>query len=148
MIKFDNEFWESIDATGFSAEQKKEFEAEVVHELEIRIGTEISEGMAEYQIEEFEMLNKGEPSIIADWLVKNHPGYTECKEYLHLKQKGYDDEYLLYNLATMLWLQTNKPDYTRIVNDQSDIVFREIMTQFGAANAGAVCESGEVGGAR
>ena len=133
MIKFDNEFWESIGATGFSAEQKKEFEAEVVKEVEIRVGREVSDGMAEYQLDEFDMLYRGKPSTIADWLANNHPGYTGCKEYLHLKQNGLDGEDLLYDLATMLWLQTNKPDYKRIVNDQSDLILREILTQFGAA---------------
>ena len=130
MIEFDKNFWESIGLLDLSEEQKQEFEAEVMGELQVRVGSEISLGLTDHQIEEFDVIIDGDVRFNTEWLNKNHPDYCNSKIYNRLKSNGYEGKALINELASGFWIKTNKPDYRRIVDEQSEKIHREIISHF------------------
>ena len=130
MFKLDEAFWKSIRAENYSARQKQQFEKEVLQELEIRVGKRISKGLTEDQLDEFEFIIDNDVAFNTDWLKRNHPGYTDCKQYQLLKNKGYKGGELINELTNVLWLQSNKPDFAKIVDDCREEVCKEIEAFF------------------
>jgi len=131
MFKLDDNFWESIGGNGFSAEQRREFEAEVKGEVELRIGSEISRDMTRAQLDEFDKIIDDDGSFNEWWLRQHHPDYKNGKYYNTLKSKGYKGANLIREVTSGLWLHKNKPDFGRIADECSEEVLQEIILHFG-----------------
>lgn len=90
MFQLDNSFLESVGLSGMPDEQKAPFLEHLLEELEMRVGTRLSDGMSDDQLAEFEKLIEGRDEEGAlSWLEAHRPDYkTVVSEELEkLKQE-------------------------------------------------------------
>lgn len=76
MFEFDDSFLESVGLGSLSAEQKQSLMRHIVDELEMRVGTRLSEGLSDKELSEFEKLKSNSQEAF-DWLVKHRPNFAQ-----------------------------------------------------------------------
>jgi len=76
MFEFDDSFLESVGLGSLTAEQKRSLMQHIVSELEIRVGTRLSEGLSDKELSEFEKFDSTSQEAY-DWLVKHRPNFAQ-----------------------------------------------------------------------
>lgn len=74
-MEFNEQFLQEMGLSAMPEDQKQKFLDYVQEELEIRIGERISKGLAETQLNEFDMIT--DPIEATKWLERNRPDYRE-----------------------------------------------------------------------
>ena len=118
MFQLDDKFLADIGLNELPEEQKKPFLQHIYDELELRVGTKLSEGMTDAQLEEFESIIDRKDEIIVAWLAKYVPEYHNDEGFAQLqKATGLDvnDVNLRAEYAATKWLEVNRPDYREVV---------------------------------
>jgi Protein of unknown function (DUF5663) len=90
MFNLDDDFLQSLGLGGLPDDQKQAFLQHLYEELELRVGTQLSEGMSDAQLAEFEKLIDGNDEAGAlKWLETNRPNYKDvvAQELEKLKQE-------------------------------------------------------------
>jgi hypothetical protein len=78
MFQLNDDFLQSVGLGDMPDDQKQAFLQHLYDELELRVGTRLSEGMSDDQLGEFEKLIEGNDEKGAlDWLEKNRPNYKD-----------------------------------------------------------------------
>jgi len=111
-------------------EQKKAFLQHIYDELELRVGTKLSDGMSDEQLEEFESIIDRKDDVITEWLSKNVPDYYNDESFSRIKEAtGLDvnDAGLRAEYAATKWLEVNRPDYRDVVAGVLDELKKEII---------------------
>jgi hypothetical protein len=89
-MQFDDNFLQSVGLGGMPADQKQAFLQHLYDELELRVGTRLSEGMSNEQLEEFEkLIDANNQQGALTWLETNRPNYKQvvAEELEKLKQE-------------------------------------------------------------
>lgn len=74
-MEFDENFLREMGLSGMPELEKRKFLSYLQEELEVRIGERISDGLAPYQLNEFDMIdNQAEAT---KWLEQNRPDYRD-----------------------------------------------------------------------
>lgn len=131
MFKLDDDFLESIGLNGLPEEQKKAFLQHIYDELELRVGTKLSDGMSDAQLEEFESIIDRKDDIITAWLAQYTPDYRTDETFGRIQQAtGLDvnDPALRSEYAATKWLEVNRPDYRDVVAGVLDELKNEIVS--------------------
>lgn len=118
MFQLDDKFLEEVGLAGMSEDQKKPFLQHIYDELELRVGTRLSEGMSDGQLEEFESIIDRKDDVIAAWLTEHVPDYYNDKAFGRIQQAtGLDvnDAGLRAEYTATKWLEVNRPDYRDVV---------------------------------
>ena len=140
MFQLDDKFLADIGLGDLPEEQKKPFLQHIYDELELRVGTKLSEGMSDAQLEEFEAIIDHKDEVIGPWLDTNAPNYQSDEAYGRMQQvtgmpvgdKGLRDEY-----AATKWLEVNRPDYRDVVAGTLEELKQEITRNKDALLGGA-----------
>ena len=130
MFQLDEKFLQDIGLNELPEEQKKPFLQHIYDELELRVGTKLSDGMSDTQLEEFESIIDRKDDVIANWLAKNVPDYHNDASFDQLqKTTGLDvnDPTLRSEYAASKWLELNRPDYKSIVSQVLDELKKEVI---------------------
>jgi hypothetical protein len=126
MIKIDEGVLRGMGVSFGTEEERNAFLKHVEAELEIRIGQNLTRGMSEKQIMEFELLAAGDRDMVGVILSRT-PNYTEMDLYRKLLDISGDDGWDVdREFASVLWLMANKPDYKDVVRRTMDEVLREL----------------------
>jgi hypothetical protein len=118
MFQLDDKFLEEVGLAGMPDEQKKPFLQHIYDELELRVGTRLSEGMSDAQLEEFESIIDRKDKVIAAWLTEHVPDYHNDQAFGRIQQAtGLDvnDPGLRAEYTATKWLEVNRPDYRDVV---------------------------------
>jgi len=118
MFQLDDKFLEEIGLNNLPEEQKKPFLQHIYDELELRVGTKLSDGMTDEQLEEFESIIDRNDDVIVGWLEKNVPEYHNDVVFMQLQSSsGLDvnDPNLRADYAATKWLEVNRSDYRQVV---------------------------------
>lgn len=90
MFQLNDDFLQSVGLGAMPDDQRQAFLQHLYEELELRVGTRLSEGMNEDQLAEFEQLidDDNEQGALA-WLESHRPDYKEVvgEELEKLKQE-------------------------------------------------------------
>ncbi|HZJ34889.1 MAG TPA: DUF5663 domain-containing protein [Candidatus Angelobacter sp.] len=130
MFQLDDKFLEDIGLNELPEEQKKPFLQHVYDELELRVGTKLSDGMSDAQLEEFEAIIDHKNEVIDAWLVKYAPNYYNDAGFIQLqKTTGLDvnDPNLRSEYAATKWLETNRSDYKEVVANVLEDLKKEVI---------------------
>lgn len=95
MFQFDDDFLTSIGLGAMPQDQKAAFLQHLYEELELRVGTRLSEGMDDEQLGQFEKLVESNDDTGAlKWLETNRPNYKQVvsEELEKLKQEVIDNK--------------------------------------------------------
>lgn len=130
MFQLDDKFLADIGLGDLPDDQKKPFLQHIYDELELRVGTRLSEGMSDAQLEEFEAIIDHKEEVIVQWLETHAPNYQADDTYARMQQvtglapdnKGLRDEY-----TATKWLEVNRPDYKDVVASTLDELKQEII---------------------
>ena len=118
MFQLDDKFLEDIGLGGLPEEQKQAFLAYFREQLELRVGTKLSEGLSDAQLDEFESFIDRDEEKVNAWLATNVPNYLEDQVWQQLKGGAPADipELVVKSeYASLKWLGLNRPDYRDVV---------------------------------
>lgn len=90
MFQLDDTFLQSIGLGSMPDDQKAAFLQHLYEELELRVGTRLSEGMTDEQLAEFEkLIDANDEKGALSWLETNRPNYKEvvAEELEKLRQE-------------------------------------------------------------
>lgn len=119
MFQLDDKFLKDIGLNELPEEQKKPFLQHIYNELELRVGTKLSDGMSDDQLAEFESIIDRKDKAIVAWMAKYAPNYHNDAGFIQLqKTTGLDvnDLNLRAEYAATKWLEVNRPDYRDVVS--------------------------------
>ena len=131
MFQLDDKFLEDLGLGELPAEQKKAFLEHVYSQLELRVGTRLSEGLSDEQLGEFESFVDRDAEKVQAWVNANAPDYQNDSAYQQIRQSvGSDvsDDVVLAEYASLKWLGINRPDYRDVVKQVLDELKAEIMS--------------------
>lgn len=131
MFKLDDKFLEDIGLNQLPEEQKKPFLQHIYDELELRVGTKLSDGMSDEQLTEFESIIDRKDEVIVAWLDKFTPDYHNDAGFMQLQTAtGLDinDISLRAEYAATKWLEVNRPDYREVVSLVLDDLKKEVIS--------------------
>ncbi len=131
MFRLDDQFLKDIGLDSLPEEQKKPFLQHIYSELELRVGTRLSDGLSDAQLEEFEKIIDRDQDKIQNWLAEHAPAYATEEAFGKLqKATGLEpnDPRLVAEYTATKWLEVNRPDYRQVVAQVLDELKREIIT--------------------
>lgn len=131
MFQLDDNFLEEVGLGELPVEQRKEFLEHVYSQLELRVGTRLSEGLSEVQISEFEAFVDRDKERVEAWVNQHQPNYKDDATYQQIRQSvGSDisDNIVLAEYASLKWLALNRPDYRDVVRQVLEELKQEIKS--------------------
>lgn len=131
MFQLDDQFLKDIGLDGLPDEQKKPFLQHIYSELELRVGTRLSDGLSDSQLEEFEKIIDRDQEKIQSWLADHAPTYMQEEAFNKLQQATKleaNDPRLVAEYTATKWLEVNRPDYRQVVAAVLDDLKREITS--------------------
>ena len=130
MFQLDEKFLQDIGLNDMPEDQKKPFLQHIYDELELRVGTKLSDGMSDTQLEEFESIIDKKDDIVTEWLAKYTPDYYNDPAFIKLQstsQMDVNDPNLHSEYAATKWLEVNRPDYKIVVTQVLDDLKKEVI---------------------
>jgi len=118
MFQLDDKFLADVGLNEMPEDQKKAFLQHIYDELELRVGTKLSDGMSDEQLEEFESIIDRKDDIVMAWLEKNAPDYHNDESFSRIQEAtkmDVNDPGLRAEYAATKWLEVNRPDYRDVV---------------------------------
>ena len=133
-MKFDDNFLSEVGLSNLPEDQKQAFLNHVQEELEIRVGTKMSEGLSEAQIEEFEGIMENNQQVIRKVVgelgmdFRTDPIYKKILQKYGVTEGTWD---IISEYLSVKWIQKNRPDYHDIVL----VTLRELKDEIRSGNA-------------
>ncbi len=130
MFQLDDSFLEELGLGQLPAEQKRAFLEHVYSQLELRVGTRLSEGLSAEQLSEFESFIDRDREKVQAWVNAHTPDYQNDPAYMQLRNsaQGADENVILAEYASLKWLNLNRPDYREVVKQVLDEIRQEIIS--------------------
>jgi hypothetical protein len=141
MFQLDDKFLQDVGLGDLPADQKQAFLDHFREQLELRVGTRLSEGLSDAQLEEFESFIDRNDEKVNSWLAANMPTYQEDVIFQQLKSGApatVPENVILAEYASLKWLGINRPDYRDVVSATMEELKNEIIT-----NRDAILGSGQ-----
>ena len=86
MFQLDDTFLADVGLADLPEAEKQPFLQHIYEELELRVGTRLSDGMSDAQLAEFEAIIDRKVEVIDPWLARFFPNYFNDEVYMHLQQ--------------------------------------------------------------
>lgn len=118
-MELDEKFLEEVGLSQMPEDKKERFLKQTQAELELAVGEEISRGLSEQQIREFEALSEGDQRVIKKMVFEMDSDFRDDKVYKAiLKRSGKEmgDWSTLGEYLTVRWIRVNRPDYKEVVD--------------------------------
>ena len=140
MFQLDDKFLQEVGLGSLPADQKEAFLAHFREQLELRVGTKLSEGLTDAQLMEFESFIERRDDQVNAWLAANVPNYEEDSVYQQLKASAPEtvpQNIVLAEYASLKWLGINRPNYKEVVAQTMEELKQEITANRDAILGGA-----------
>jgi len=131
MFQLDDKFLQDLGLDQLPEEQKKPFLEHIYSELELKVGTRLSDGLSDTQLGEFEKIIDRDEEAINTWLSLHAPNYMQEETFTRLQQATKleaTDPRLKSEFAATKWLEVNRPDYRSVVAEVLEELKKEIIT--------------------
>lgn len=123
MFQLDDKFLADVGLGGLPEDQKAAFLEYFREQLELRVGTRLSEGLTETQLDEFESFIDRDEAKVNTWLAANTPDYQNDPAWQQLKasadavaeEQPIPEIAVKAEYASLKWLSLNRPDYRNVV---------------------------------
>ena len=130
MFQLDDNFLQELGLGDLPAEQRRVFLEHVYSQLELRVGTRLSEGLSDEQLAQFESFVDRDKEKVQAWVAANAPEYQNDDSYKQIRQSAgpdVDESIVLAEYASLKWLGLNRPDYRDVVKQVLEELKQEIM---------------------
>src|ERR1700756_3545068 len=141
MFQLDDKFLADIGLSDMPDDQKQAFLQHIYEELELRVGTKLSDGLSDQQLEEFEKIIDKDFTVIDSWLGAHVQDYVNDEIFKRMQQAlrlDPTDPNLKAEYVATKWLEVNRPDYREVVRQVLEELKAEII-----ANKDAILGSGD-----
>lgn len=131
MFQLDDKFLADIGLNDLPDDQKQAFLQHIYEELELRVGTKLSDGLSDQQLEEFEKIIDRDQATIDTWLNAHVQDYLSDEVFKRMQQAlklEATDPSLKAEYVATKWLEVNRPDYRDVVKQVLDELKSEIIT--------------------
>jgi hypothetical protein len=117
MFKLNDEFLEELGLGSLPKGHKKAFLRHIYSELESRVGSKLTDGMSNEQLDEFACFVNKDDTKMREWFAANLPDYADQPDYKKMKESApdADETVLLSEYGATKWLRKNRPDYPKVV---------------------------------
>lgn len=139
MFQLDDTFLADVGLADLPEAEKQPFLQHIYQELELRVGTRLSEGMTDEQLAQFESIIDRKMDVVEPWLAQYVPNYTADPAFLQMQQAtqlALNDPALRSEYASTKWLELNRPNYRDVVKQVLDDLKREIRSSSSALLGG------------
>jgi hypothetical protein len=140
MFQLDDNFLQDVGLAGLPDDQKQAFLQHIYEELELRVGTKLSEGLNEQQMGEFESFVDQDEEKVRNWFTTNMPDYATRQDFVQLMQsapQGTQELAVLCEYGSLKWLELNRPDYKSVVATELEQLKNEIRSNASTILGGA-----------
>lgn len=130
MFQLDDNFLQQVGLGDLPDEQKQAFLAYFREQLELRVGTKLSEGLSDAQLSEFEAFIDRNMDVTNQWIATNAADYQNDQVYQRLKSGApatASDNDILAEYASLRWLNLNRPDYRDVVAATMEELRQEVV---------------------
>lgn len=130
MFQLDDKFLQDIGLGAMPDDQKQAFLQHIYSELELRVGTKLSEGLSDEQMSEFESFIDRDAGKVEQWFGAHLPNYAEQPDYQQMKAgapESASDLDIMCEYGSLKWLELNRPDYRQVVATELEQLKQEIM---------------------
>lgn len=130
MFQLDDNFLQELGLGQLPPEQRKAFLEHIYSQLELRVGTKLSEGLSEAQLGEFESFVDRDAEKVRAWIAAHTPAYQTDSAYQQIRQSAgadVDEDIVLAEYASLKWLGLNRPDYRDVVKQVLEELKQEII---------------------
>ena len=148
MFQLDDKFLQDVGLGELPTEQKQAFLAHLYEELQLRVGTKLSEGLSEDQMAEFEAFADQNEDRVLAWFDENMPDYQSRQDFVQLQAtapEGTPPIAILSEYGSLKWLEINRPDYKSVVAAELEKLREEVKknapTILGQSDAGDSAEA-------
>lgn len=131
MFQLDDKFLQDLGLDQLPPEQKQAFLEHIYSELELRVGTRLSEGLTDAQMTEFESFIDRDSAKVHAWVAAHTPDYQNDDSYKQLRANAPADANelnVLAEYASLKWLSLNRPDYRQVVAQVLEELKQEIVS--------------------
>lgn len=131
MFQLDDKFLQELGLDQLPEDQKQAFKEHIYSELELRVGTRLSEGLSEAQLAEFESFVDRDDEKVLAWIGQNVPDYQNDESFQQLRSsapQNVDMSVLLAEYASLKWLSLNRPNYRDVVRATLEELKQEIAS--------------------
>lgn len=130
MFQLNDQFLKDLGVDQLPEDQKQAFLDHVYSQLELRVGTQLSQGLSDEQLAEFEAFIDRDDTKVREWVAANAPEYESDSVYAQIKKnapRDTDEVVLLAEYASLRWLGKNRPDYQQVVSSVLEQIKQEIL---------------------
>ena len=130
MFQLDDQFLQDVGLGGLPEDQKQAFLAYFREQLELRVGTKLSEGLSDAQLAEFESFIDRDEEKVNAWIAANVPDYQEDQVWQQLSGSAPAEIpplVVLAEYASLKWLGINRPNYRDVVAGTMEELKQETM---------------------
>jgi len=130
MFQLDDNFLEEVGLGSLPDDQKKALLQHVYDELELRVGTKLSEGLSETQMQQFEAFVDRNEDKVRAWFTEYLPDFDAQPDYQQIRTAAPADATeisLMSEYGSLKWLELNRPDYRQIVAEELDALRQEMV---------------------
>ncbi|MBP7760727.1 hypothetical protein KA093_02945 [Candidatus Saccharibacteria bacterium] len=142
MFQLDDNFLTDVGLGALPDDQKQAFLQHIYEELELRVGTKLSEGLSEQQMGEFEAFVDQAEDKVRAWFATNLSDYASRQDFVQLSQsapEGTSELAILCEYGSLKWLELNRPDYRDVVAAELETLKSEIRQ-----NASTILGTGDL----
>jgi hypothetical protein len=135
MFQLDDTFLADVGLADLPEAEKQPFLQHIYEELELRVGTRLSDGMSDAQLAEFEAIIDKKAEVIDEWLGRFFPSFQNDEVFLRMQQTSQrpaSDPALKSEYASTKWLEVNRPNYRDVVKEVLNELKQEIIQSRGA----------------
>lgn len=148
MFRLDDQFLKDVGLDGLPDDQKQAFLQHVYSELEMKVGTRLSDGLSDAQLEEFEQIIDRKQETVSAWITQHFPNYAQDEVFIKLQKATNlpaNDVGLIAEFAATKWLEINRPDYREVVATVLGELKQEILANRDAILGGIQQQSNDAG---
>ena len=130
MFKLDDQFLQDVGLDQLPENEKQAFLEHIYSQLELRVGTRLSDGLSDEQLSEFESFVDRDEEKVRSWIAANTPDYQNDQAYQQLQSsapEGTGEVAILAEYASLKWLGMNRPDYRDVVQQVLGEIKQEII---------------------
>jgi hypothetical protein len=130
MYQLDDKFLDDLGLGGLPEDQKQPFLQHIYNELEMRVGTRLSEGLTDEQLDEFEAIIDHKDEVVNPWMERFAPDYQQQEAFRRLVTElniPADSQHAKAEYAATRWLELNRPNYRQVVNETLEGLKSEII---------------------
>lgn len=128
MFEIDDKFYEETGLNAMPPQELAAFKNHIEEEAQVRIGERISDGLPLDLLDQFEKIIDGDVNFAKEWLAANAPDYRNDELFKASLQmsNGQETPETITQIAGIMWLQKNRPDFGKIIEDVTNEMKSEI----------------------